>query len=96
MMILVTYDVNTTTAAGRKRLRQVAKCCVAHGQRVQNSVFECSLDEAQFVQLKSVLKSMIDLRTDSLRFYNLGNRYKSKVIHVGAKESYDPGETMIL
>lgn len=96
MMILVTYDVNTTTAAGRKRLRQVAKCCVAHGQRVQNSVFECSLDEAQFVQLKSVLKNMIDLRTDSLRFYNLGNRYKSKVIHVGAKESYDPGETMIL
>ena len=95
-MVLVTYDVNTTTAAGRKRLRQVAKCCVAHGQRVQNSVFECSLDEAQFVALRVQLSEIIDRSTDSLRFYNLGNRYVNKVIHVGAKETYDPNETMIL
>ena len=66
--IVVTYDVNTETAAGRKRLRQVAKCCVAHGQRVQNSVFECSLDEAQFVALRGQLESIIDLNKDSLRF----------------------------
>lgn len=96
MMVLVTYDVNTTTAAGRKRLRQVAKCCVAHGQRVQNSVFECSLDEAQFVALRGQLSEIIDRSIDSLRFYNLGNRYVNKVIHVGAKETYDPNETMIL
>lgn len=95
-MVLVTYDVNTTTAAGRKRLRQVAKCCVAHGQRVQNSVFECSLDEAQFVAFRGQLSEIIDRSTDSLRFYNLGNRYVNKVIHVGAKETYDPNETMIL
>ena len=73
MLLLVTYDVNTTTAAGRKRLRQVARCCTAHGQRVQNSVFECSVDEAQAVQLRARLKDLIDEDADSLRFYNLGN-----------------------
>lgn len=96
MLLLVTYDVNTTTAAGRKRLRQVAKCCVAHGQRVQNSVFECSLDEAQAVILRSQLEAMIDKTQDSIRFYNLGNHYQSKVIHMGAKPGYDPNDTMIL
>lgn len=60
MLVLVTYDVNTTTAQGRKRLRQVAKCCVAHGQRVQNSVFECSLDEVQYVILRDRLSGLID------------------------------------
>lgn len=96
MLILVTYDVNTTTAGGRKRLRQVAKCCIAHGQRVQNSVFECSLDEAQYVQLRNRLSEIIDKTTDSLRFYNLGNRYAGKVIHIGAKETYAPDDIMIL
>ena len=96
MLVLVTYDVNTETAAGRSRLRKVAKCCVAHGQRVQNSVFECSLDEAQFVALRGELEAIIDLNKDSLRFYNLGNKYQSKIIHVGAKKSYDPAAPMIL
>ncbi len=96
MMILVTYDVNTTSAAGRRRLRQVARCCMAHGQRVQNSVFECSLDEAQFVELRGRLTEIIDRSADSLRFYNLGNRYQSKVIHVGSKAVSDLNDTMIL
>lgn len=96
MLLLVTYDVNTTTAAGRKRLRQVARCCTAHGQRVQNSVFECSVDEAQAVQLRARLKDLIDEDADSLRFYNLGNHYKNKIIHIGTKKGYDPNDTMIL
>ena len=95
MLLLVTYDVNTT-AAGRKRLRQVAKCCTAHGQRVQNSVFECSVDEAQAVALRARLKELIDEKADSLRFYNLGNHYQNKIIHIGAKKGYDPNDTMIL
>ncbi len=96
MLVLITYDVNTTTAAGRKRLRQVAKCCVAHGQRVQNSVFECTLNEAHFVELRAALCDMIDKEADSLRFYNLGNRYQSRIQHVGARETYDPEGTLML
>lgn len=96
MLLLITYDVNTTTAAGRKRLRKVAKCCTAHGQRVQNSVFECSVDEAQATLLKGQLKELIDEKSDSLRFYNLGNHYQSKIVHMGSKKGYDPGGTMIL
>jgi CRISPR-associated protein Cas2 len=96
MLVLVTYDVNTTTAQGRKRLRQVAKCCVAHGQRVQNSVFECSLDEVQYVILRDRLSGLIDDEKDSLRFYNLGNHYQRKVVHVGAKPTYDPNGPLIL
>ena len=96
MLVLVTYDVNTTTAAGRKRLRQVAKYCVAHGQRVQNSVFECLIDEAQYIALKSKLESIIDMETDSLRFYNLGNRYKDRVEHLGAKETFYLGDTIMI
>ncbi len=96
MLLLVTYDVNTTTAAGRKRLRQVAKHCVAYGQRVQNSVFECNIDEAQSVTLRAALEAIIDKETDSLRFYNLGNRYRTKVLHVGAKAGYDAEASLIL
>ena len=80
MMILITYDVNTETPAGRKRLRQVARKCVSH---VQNSVFECLLDAAQFAVFKSELTNLIDPDLDSLRFYQLGNNYKNKVEHVG-------------
>ena len=87
MLILLTYDVSTETAAGRKRLNKVAKRCVAHGQRVQNSVFECYLDWGQFVALQNELKSIIDPEKDSLRFYNLGNSYKEKVVHIGIKPS---------
>ena len=83
MMVLITYDVNTETSAGRKRLRQVARKCVSYGQRVQNSVFECLLDAAQFAVFKSELTSLIDPDLDSLRFYQLGNNYKNKVEHVG-------------
>lgn len=96
LLVLVTYDVSTMTPAGRARLRKVAKCCIAHGQRVQNSVFECSLDEAQFVGFKAQLTELIDKSTDSLRFYNLGNKYRSKVIHIGNKETYYPDDDLIL
>ena len=89
MLVLITYDVSTTDSAGKRRLRQVAKKCVAHGQRVQNSVFECNLDAAQYKLLQAQLRQLIDPAQDSLRFYNLGNRYETKVEHVGAKSSYD-------
>ena len=90
MLILITYDVNTSDAEGKRRLRNVAKKCVAHGQRVQNSVFECLLDASQYKILQSELKQMIDPDKDSLRFYTLGNNYQSKVEHVGAKATYAP------
>ena len=96
MLVLITYDVNTENAAGRKRLRQIAKKCVDYGQRVQNSVFECQVDEAQAVSLRATLEMLMDRESDSIRFYNLGNRYQSKVKHVGAKPGYDPNETLIL
>lgn len=83
MLVLITYDVNTETAAGKKRLRQVAKQCVNYGRRVQNSVFECILDNVQCVMLKAKLTDIIDEEVDSLRFYYLGNQYKTKVEHIG-------------
>ena len=89
MMVLICYDVNTETAAGRKRLRKVAKQCQNYGQRVQNSVFECLIDAAQLKQLKYLLTEMIDPEKDSLRFYYIGNKWRSKVEHIGAKESID-------
>lgn len=95
MLVLITYDVDTTTESGRKRLRQVARQCVNHGQRVQKSVFECLLDPAQFVQLKSRLESIIDKETDSLRFYFLGKNWERRVEHIGAKESYNPEGLLI-
>lgn len=95
MMVLVTYDVETTTSAGKKRLRKVAKSCMGRGQRVQNSVFECLVDPAQFTELKQKLVKIIDPECDSLRFYFLGSNWKSHVEHVGAKPSYDPEGVMI-
>ena len=89
MMVLITYDVCTTDAAGRKRLRKIAKECVNYGQRVQNSVFECVLDAAQCCQLQHKLLGLMDSEQDSLRFYYLGNQYKTKVEHFGVKESYE-------
>ena len=88
MLVLITYDVNTETAASKNRLRKVAKQCMNYGQRVQNSVFECILDASQALLLKDKLLSIIDETQDSLRFYNLGNNYETKVEHYGAKESY--------
>lgn len=96
MLILITYDVNTTTADGRRRLRNVSKKCEAHGQRVQNSVFECSLDAGQYKQLKAQLTSIIDPNRDSLRFYSLGNNYQTKIEHVGAKAAYLPDDLLML
>ena len=96
MLILITYDVNTTDASGKRRLRQVAKKCVAHGQRVQNSVFECSLDAGQFRLLQAELEALIDPKQDSLRFYSLGNNYQSKVQHLGAHPTYQPDDVLMV
>ena len=96
MLVLITYDVNTETAAGRKRLRQVAKACQDYGQRVQNSVFECVADSGQVLKIKSRLIDLIDPATDSLRFYSLGNEYKRKIEHYGAKPSFDVEDILIL
>ena len=96
MLVLITYDVNTGDAAGRRRLRQIAKQCVNYGQRVQNSVFECMLDSAQCRLLQAKLLSIMDEEKDSLRFYYLGKRYENKVEHFGAKRTYLPEEPLIL
>lgn len=96
MLVLITYDVNTENAAGKSRLRKVAKQCQNYGQRVQNSVFECILDAAQFKMARAKLVSLIDPEKDSLRFYFLGDKYKTKVEHVGAKESYEAEGILML
>ncbi len=96
MMVLVSYDVNTQTTEGRARLRRVAKLCEDVGQRVQNSVFECKLDSTQLLALKSKLLRVADHEKDSLRFYNLGNKWQGRVEHFGAKVAYDPEGPMIL
>ena len=90
MLVVISYDVNTEDAAGRRRLRQVAKQCVNYGQRVQNSVFECLLDSAQSRRLQAVLCDLIDTEKDSLRFYYLGNHYEKKIEVFGRKRGYEP------
>jgi CRISPR-associated protein Cas2 len=90
MMVLVAYDVNTETPEGQSRLRHVAKLCENRGQRVQNSVFECLIDPAQWVQLKQSLLDVADSEKDSLRFYYLGKHWQRRVEHFGAKAGYDP------
>lgn len=92
MMVLITYDVETVNSEGRKRLRRVAKLCTNYGQRVQNSVFECVLDPAQFADLKFKLEKIIDKEKDSLRFYFLGSNWSKRVEHIGTKKSYNPEE----
>jgi CRISPR-associated protein Cas2 len=94
-MVLVSYDVSTIDRAGRKRLRTVARECQKMGQRVQNSVFECKLDPAQFERLRASLESIIDEDTDSLRYYLLGSNWQRRVIHVGDKPSIDPDAPLI-
>ena len=96
MLVLITYDVNTSDVEGRKRLRKVAKQCQNYGQRVQNSVFECLIDTAQLKLLRTSLIDIIDAEKDSLRFYFLGTKYQTKIEHVGAKESYEPEGVLIL
>ena len=95
MLVLVTYDVSTITTEGQKRLRQVAKCCIKYGQRVQNSVFECLLDEGQYRQLQHQLLKIIDESQDSIRFYNLGNKYQTKVEHYGTNPGYEVDDVLI-
>ena len=96
MLVLVTYDVNTETTAGKKRLRKVAKACVNYGQRVHNSVFECLLDAAQYAMFKAKLTALINPETDSLRFYQLGNSYKNKVEHVGCAPSLSQDDVLLV
>ena len=96
MLILITYDVDTSTKSGEKRLRKVAKECVNFGQRVQNSVFECLITEAQLVGLKATLASIINDTTDSIRFYFLGNNWKKRIEKIGKETSYDPTDTLII
>ena len=96
MLVLITYDVNVTTDAGKRRLRRVSKQCVNYGQRVQNSVFECLVDPTQFAELKHRLETIIDVNTDSLRYYFLGSNWKNRVEHVGAKAAYDPEGVLLI
>lgn len=96
MLVLVTYDVSTETQSGKRRLAKVAKVCVNYGQRVQNSVFECIVDAAEAREMKAKLEKLIDKDKDSLRFYNLGNNYKTKVEHIGAKPSFDLEGVLVL
>jgi len=96
MMVLITYDVNTETAEARKRLRNVAKTCENKGQRVQNSVFECLVDPAQWTRLRQELIDIIEEKQDSLRFYFLGKNWKRRVEHVGAKPTYDPQGPLVV
>lgn len=95
MMVLITYDVNTETAAGKKRLHKVSKKCQDYGQRVQNSVFECIIDTARLKQLQAALEKIIDPEVDSLRYYYLGDEWRNRVEHVGAKPSLDLEGTLI-
>ncbi len=96
MMVIVSYDVSTTDDKGRKRLRKIAKECVNYGQRVQNSVFEIDVDYGQFLKVKDKLMKLIDKEKDSLRFYYLGNNWKRRVEHIGAKQTYDPEGALII
>lgn len=96
MLVLITYDVNTENASGKARLRKVAKQCVNYGRRVQNSVFECILDNAQSIMLKATLEDIIDTEKDSLRFYYLGNKYQTKIEHIGVDRGIALDQPLIL
>ena len=96
VLMLVTYDVATGDAAGRRRLRRVARVCRDFGQRVQYSVFECQVDPAQWTTLRARLMDEIDTDVDSLRFYRLGANWRSRVEHVGSKPSYDPDGPLVV
>ena len=96
MLVLVSYDVSTTSADGRRRLRRVAKVCTGYGQRVQNSVFECLVDPAQWARFRQRLLDECEAEEDSLRFYFLGKNWRRRVEHHGAKASYDPEGPLIV
>ena len=96
ILVLITYDVSTQDAAGRKRLRKVAKECVNYGQRVQNSVFECSLSGAELAMLRAQLKSIINPKTDSIRIYHFGKNYHSKIEHIGVETAFDMDAPLLI
>lgn len=96
MMVLVSYDVSTIDKAGRQRLRHIAKHCLDYGQRVQNSVFECNVEPAQWESLKAKLKKVYKSDEDSLRFYFLGSNWKPRVEHWGIKPSISLDEVLII
>ena len=89
MMVLITYDVNTTTGQGVRRLAKVAKVCTNYGQRVQNSVFECLVDNTQLAMIKKQIQDIIDVEKDSVRYYVLGEQYKNRIEHIGKKQGVD-------
>lgn len=95
MLVLVTYDVQTSSVGGAKRLRHVAKKCEQYGTRVQNSVFECIVDSAKLRQLEIDLEKIIDPEVDSLRFYRLGKNHDKKVKHIGAKPGLEVDKPLI-
>ncbi len=95
MMLVVTYDVDTSDTAGQKRLRKVARICERHGMRVQNSVFEVLVDAAQLVVLKQELKKVINMEQDSVRFYRLGNSYENRIETMGRKPAVEAGSALI-
>lgn len=96
MLVVITYDVNTESEGGQKRLRKVAKACESYGQRVQNSVFECLIDTGQLRTLQARLEKIIDKEKDSLRYYFLGNNWENRVLHVGAKKVTSMDDVLIL
>jgi CRISPR-associated protein Cas2 len=96
MMVVVSYDVSTVDPQGQARLRRVAKVCKDYGQRVQFSVFECSVDPARWTFFRDKLIKEINPDTDSLRFYFLGANWRRRVEHVGAKKGYDPDEPLVV
>lgn len=96
MQVLVTYDVATSSAGGPRRLRRVAKLCLDYGQRVQNSVFECKIDQAQYVALRTKILDLVDCEQDSVRFYFLGNDWNGRVEHYGAKPSLNMDAPLLI
>lgn len=95
MLVLISYDVNTEDIEGKRRLRRISRLCLNWGQRVQFSVFECLVDNAQWQSLRSQLMQEIDPKRDSLRFYRIGNHWQNKIEHIGIKASYDPEAPLI-
>lgn len=96
MLVVVTYDVETTSKSGQTRLRRVARICENYGQRVQNSVFECVVDNTKYTELKLKLKEVVDLQHDSVRFYLTGNKWEKKVDTIGKNEAYNPEGDLII
>ncbi len=96
MQVLITYDVETVTPAGKKRLRQVAKVCIDYGQRVQNSVFELNIYPADLVEIKSKLEKIIDPKKDSIRIYNLGKNWERRVESLGRDDTYNPEKDLLI